>query len=70
MYSRQREVCFSSGRHATNLAETTDGMGWVDYFFFRLTVAIGMQHTTLMLIKKGFRTHKSTAAKLFLFMAG
>lgn len=45
MYSRQREVRFSSGRHATNLAATTDGAGWVDYLLFRLGVAIGMQHT-------------------------
>lgn len=51
MYFRQREVCFSSGRYATNLAETTDGVGWVDYPFFRLVVAIGMQHITRMLIK-------------------
>lgn len=51
MYLRQREVCFSSGRHATNLAETTDGVGWVDYLFFRLVVAIGMQHITCMFIK-------------------
>ena len=51
MYSRQREACFSSGRHATNLAETTDGVGWLDYLLFRLGVAIGMRHTTHTLIK-------------------
>lgn len=51
MYSRQREACFSSGRHATNLAETTDGVGWLDCLLFRLGVAIGMRHTTHMLIK-------------------
>lgn len=51
MYSRQREACFSSGRHATNLAETTDGVGWLDCLLFRLGVAIGMRHTTHTLIK-------------------
>lgn len=51
MYLRQREVRFRSERHATNLAETTDGVGWVDYLFFRLVVAIGMQHITRMFIK-------------------
>lgn len=72
MYSRQREACFSSGRHATNLAETTDGVGWLD-LLFRLGVAIGIQLTTHTLIKivQGRGSGRtSTAAKLVLFMAG
>lgn len=74
MYSRQREACFSSGRHATNLAETTDGVGWLEYLLCRLGVAIGMQQTAPHAHQDCSRKRcgmcKSAAAKLSLFMAG
>lgn len=58
-------VCCSSGKHATNLAKTTDGVGWDATFFpgFQWLFVCNTQPSTLIKIVRGKGSECSKAGQ-------